>query len=478
MGGAHNAERREQLNEMTLVSGKPIQARGESTDRQTDIWAFGVVLYESLTGISPFASRTTTETLARVLERTPDETLLPRETPAAVRRLIRRCLNKDRRHRLQHIGDARIEIEEALTSGTGASDGDSLPRPTRTRRWLIPAVVSATAVLAGIGGWWLTPRDNTSADAPVVRLTIPSIGSPIRGPNGIRHLAISRDSSRIAYASATGLFVRRLGQSEPVTVAASGENPFFSPDGQWLAFFGGNAGLSKVPSSGGVPVSLASTTDRSSGGTWSSDGTIVFATSEGLYRVSQDGGTPTLLVKPDATRQERALAWPQFLPDGRSVLFTILKEGPIDTAEVASLDLRTLQRTIIKTGGAAARYSSRGDLVYASGARLYVVPFDPVKAGIAASPSPLPISSWPTPPTTAQRNSPSPTAARSSTRMQRPTCSNTHSRGGIAPALMNRCRWLRLLTAMHVSHPTAASLRWIFSAPTRTSIFGTSRADN
>ena len=120
---------------------------------------------------------------------------------------------------------------------------------------------------------------------------------------------------------------------------------------------------------------IVPTTDRPAGGTWGTDGTIVFATSEGLYRVSQDGGAATLLAKPDAAHQERALAWPQFMPDGHSVLFTILKRS-IDEAQIASLDLRTGDRSIVLKGGTAARYTSRGELVYASGRNLNVVAFD------------------------------------------------------------------------------------------------------
>ena len=156
------------VTEPGLVLGTPAymspeQARGESVDRQADIWAFGVVLYEMLTGAAPFAGRTTAETFARVLEREPDETRLPRDTPPAVRRLLRRCLDKDRRRRLQHIGDARIEIEDALAPNAGPFDAEPSPIARRTRTWQILSALTVIALLAAIGGWWLAARDRAPA---------------------------------------------------------------------------------------------------------------------------------------------------------------------------------------------------------------------------------------------------------------------------------------------------------------------------
>jgi Tol biopolymer transport system component len=139
----------------------------------------------------------------------------------------------------------------------------------------------------------------------------------------------------------------------------------------------GDFGLKKVPALGGTLVSIVATSERPGGGTWRADGTIVFATSEGLYQVSENGGEPRLLVKPEPRRKERAYAWPQFMPDGRSVLFTIVPEDSIEGAQIAVLDLKTLETRKLPKGGSAARYASTRHLVYASGQTFKAIAFDP-----------------------------------------------------------------------------------------------------
>jgi hypothetical protein len=350
----------------TAAYMSPEQARGEPATRQADIWSFGVVLYELLTGVSPFARPTIPDTLAGVVGREPDYSVLPAHTPAIARLLVRRCLEKDPKRRLRNMGDVRIGVEEALATVTSESDpaGAATSRLKR-RRWLLPA---ASLIALGVyAGWWGGRRTGLPVGSSVIRLSIASMEAPFAQPYGTRYVAISRDGSRIAYTAASRLAIRRMDRADPVNVETVAWDPFFSPSGEWVAFFsvsGDGPGLKKVPAAGGAPVSVVPTPERGAGGTWGPGGTIVFATAVGLYQVPDSGGAPKLLVKPDAQRRERAYAWPRFLPDGRSVLFTILSTDAASAPQIAVLDLETLRTTTILKDGSDACYVQSGHLVY------------------------------------------------------------------------------------------------------------------
>jgi eukaryotic-like serine/threonine-protein kinase len=370
------------LTEIGTVMGTPAymspeQARGEHAGRQTDIWAFGAVLFEMLTGKAPFRSDTTAETVARVLEREPNYSSLPPTTPSSVRRLLHRCLEKDPKRRSQHIGDVRIEIEDALAGSTdGRPDAGNAPRRYGTIPALVVTLV-AFALVAGVAAWAFRGRAIVDVPAAPVRLSIASLPPMAFLPFGSRHIAISRDGARVAYAGAQGLMIRRLRDAQTVATSGEGMDPVFSPDGEWIAYGNGNGGLYKMPSVGGPVIEISSFSDRYLGADWAADGTIVFATTTGLYRVSAVGGDAELLAKPNPARNEQFYAWPSLLPDGRSLLFTILSRDSLDSARIASLSLESRESRILLSGGVAGTYVPTGHIVYAAQGTLHAIAFDP-----------------------------------------------------------------------------------------------------
>ena len=277
----------------------PEQARGKSVDRRADIWAFGVVFYEMLTGRQLFPGETASDSLAAVITKQPDWDTLPASTPTQIRQLLRRCLEKDQRRRLQAIGEARFAIEEAIANPAAqethsrAMAAVALPFWRRSIPWAAAAVFALLS-LATLWHAWIKPNS-----ASVVRLSVefgadgslPTNFGPsaVLSPDGKRIALVLRDASQNAR-----IYLRSLDQlsATPLPGTENARNPFFSPDSQWIAFFA-EGKLKKISVQGGAAVTLCDVQDDR-GGAWGQDGTIVFATSvrTPLYRISSGGGTP------------------------------------------------------------------------------------------------------------------------------------------------------------------------------------------
>ena len=317
----------------TAAYMSPEQARGRTVDKRTDIWAFGVVLYEMLTGQRAFRGDDISETLASVLKDTPSLDALPDSTPLRLKRLLERCLERDPKTRLRDIGEARVEIAriEAGAADTSVVSARSVARPSVAARILPWALAALFGV--GLGVALLTWSRSQVERSPGLRKLLTAIGADASLPTGLGPSAIlSPDGTTLAFvgqqAGSRRLFVRKLDRLDAVVLDGTegAANPFFKADGQWLAFFAGGE-LRKVAVTGGPVVRLCKAPlDR--GGTWADDGTIIFSTSAGVFdgtlmRVSEAGeagGAPVVLVK--VSQRGAAPRWPQALPGGRGVLYT------------------------------------------------------------------------------------------------------------------------------------------------------------
>ena len=348
-----------------------------------------------LTGRRAFEGEDLSDTLASVLKSAPDWNALPVDVPPPVHVLIERCLVKDRRQRIADMSVALFVMSEPLWSAdrfTALAPPDPRSRSPLWRRVTpVAAAVVMSALLAGAGVWWLT----RPAPASIVRTTIATSGRTMLALHGTdRDLAITPDGSRIVYRGNNQLLVRPLNQLEPQVLSGLGvpRNVFLSPDGQWIGFFDGNT-IKKVAITGGAPVTITPAGAGSRGATWGPDDTIVFATGEtatGLHRVSSAGGQPTVLTKPDRGRAEGDHFWPEFLPGGEAVLFTIIPAtGGIESAQVAVLNLRTGMSKVLIRGGSHAHYVPKGHLVYGVMGTLRAVAFDLGRLEVVGTPLPV-----------------------------------------------------------------------------------------
>jgi serine/threonine-protein kinase len=363
----------------------PEQARGKTVDRRADIWAFGCVLFEMLTGRRAFDGDDLSVTLATVLKTEPNWTVLPSSTPTGLHRLLWRCLRKDPKDRLQAMGDARVEISELLSDAQESVA--AMPVGPTAPLWptliALTVVIVITAMMTGAIVWFAT-----RSKVALVRVSrfeiLPAGSSAVTISGGGRDLAITPDGSRLIYVGANGtkLFVRPLDQiaAAPLPGVSAPRDPFVSPDGLWVGFFDANTTLKRVAITGGPAARLATLDGFPRGATWAPDGSIIFATSAtttGLQRIFEAGGEPTILTRPDRSRGESDHLWPEVLPSGQAVLFTITATaGGLDAASIGVLDLRNGRRTVLIRGGSDAHYLASGHLLYAAGNSLQAVGFD------------------------------------------------------------------------------------------------------
>ncbi len=384
----------------TAAYMSPEQSRGQEVDRRADVWAFGCVLYEMLTGRGVFHGPTASDCIAGILGREPDWEALPSSTPPAVRRLLRRCLEKDPRHRLHDIADVRIELQEVI-AGDGQEPATSAAPAigwTGSRiAWAIAGLALGVVATSLLVPRWRMPETVTHQMAGHFAVPLPQ-GAPSTLDPADSSVAISPDGTQLVYvglkpggdtaSSVSGnrvqLFTR--GMDDYAVRAIQGtqgaRSPFFSPDGKWVGFVDTRDGhLKKTRLEGGVPVTLSAEARGLDfrGFDWGEDGRIYFGGSTtGIEALPEDGGTVETLTSPDRDRAEKTHRFPHLLPGGRALLFTLATAGiaSYDEASVALLDLRTGEYRILFDGGTKPSYAPTGHIVYGKDGTLEAVPFD------------------------------------------------------------------------------------------------------
>ena len=359
----------------TAAYMSPEQARGKTVDKRADIWAFGCVLYEMLTGRPAFTGETITDVLAAVVKSEPDWNAVPQKA----RRLLASCLQKDPKQRLQAIGDYRLLLEEPRAIA-----------PSRSRLGWVVGVLGVALVIA----LWAPWRSTQPVDRPLIRLDVDLGPDAIAGQ--FTTTAISPDGARLVFPvknpnGVPVLATRLLGETKPSLLSGTenGRDPFFSPDGKWIGFFA-DGKMKKISAQDGSPIVLCDVRDAR-GASWGEDGSIIAALNNVgvLSRVSAEGGMPQ-----PATKQGPVHRWPQFLPGNESVLFTAAPSMiAFEDASIAAASLKTGEFKFLVRGGYFGRYlptdHAMGHLVYIHQGVLFAIPFDPARLELRGAAVPL-----------------------------------------------------------------------------------------
>ncbi|MEX2270638.1 MAG: protein kinase, partial [Vicinamibacterales bacterium] len=377
--------------EMGMVLGTaaymaPEQAKGRAVDRRADLWAFGAVLYEMLTGKRAFEGADISELLVAVLRDDPSHDALPAGTPASIRRLLRRCLEKDRSKRLDSMAAARLEIDEAL-AGPGA-DRSAASTAIAAPRWrLFAAAAAAGFVLLAAGAtiaWSLKPAP--VADRPLARFAILWADGDSLNAVNLPAVALSRDGRRLAYRTGQAIFVRDLADPEPRQVGRLiAVGLWLSPDAEWI-LIRTPSGLARLPVRGGPAEDLVAAPTLS-GASWADDGTIIYSTTKEILRIPETGGSPEVIIR--TSTEDAGLSFPQALPNGR-LLYTEWRGvgSGIEGGSIISNRDGSNAVTVLK--GHSARYLPNGFLLYATEGRAHLVPFDLERERITGPAVPVP----------------------------------------------------------------------------------------